>query len=280
MVAPPVGNIPKGEAAEEAYWRAWFWDQAEEAINERFASTSKRDLKRVREYVAANREDAPLPKKLRKNPQYEVIGGYFPGLTTEPFHDASGRPWSALADAFPSIKRELEALLARDQEFKDVGKPLGWRTMPVFYKGAQHPDFPAEDCPETMRALSTMRLAGETVAFQRQSPGTGLPRHVDPCSWVLACHLGVTCPDEAGVGSPYISVAGQKYHWKEGSVMLFDPSFRHETFNPTSEDRVILNIDVFHPELTDLECEAIQLTIDLKKKLFGSTEEELHETRR
>eukprot|EP00966_Prymnesium_polylepis_P164536 3803971-Prymnesium_polylepis.1 len=86
--------------------------------------------------------------------------------------------------------------------------------MPVFYKGAQHPDFPAEDCPETMRALSTMRLAGETVAFQRQSPGTGLPRHVDPCSWVLACHLGVTCPDEAGVGSPYISVAGQKYHWK------------------------------------------------------------------
>ena len=134
--------------------------------------------------------------------------------------------------------------------------------------------------------------------------------------------------------------------------MLFDPSYRHETFNPTSQedatpnldpnpnltrtltqpvprpnpypdltriltppelshhpfimpfsfsssslippqyrlpphilplalqDRVILNIDVFHPELSALECEAIQLTIDLKKQLFGSTEEELHETRR
>ena len=46
------------------------------------------------------------------------------------------------------------------------------------------------------------------------------------------------------------------------------------------QDRVILNIDVFHPELSALECEAIQLTIDLKKQLFGSTEEELHETRR
>ena len=34
--------------AEEAYWRNWFWDQAEEAVNERFASASKRDLKRVR----------------------------------------------------------------------------------------------------------------------------------------------------------------------------------------------------------------------------------------
>ena len=55
---------------------------------------------------------------------------------------------------------------------------------------------------------------------------------------------------------------------------------RHETFNPTDQDRIILNIDVFHPELTDLECEAIKLTIGLKKKLFGATEEEVHATRR
>ena len=73
--------------------------------------------------------------------------------------------------------------------------------------------------------LSTLRLAGETVAFQRQSPGTGLPRHVDPCSWVLACHLGISCPT-GGEGAPYISVAGEKYHWQDGRVMLFDPSFK------------------------------------------------------
>jgi len=83
--------------------------------------------------------------------------------------------------------------------------------------------------------------------------------------------------------------------------MVFDPSFRHETFNPTAQercpplprpvhepsptplagpplhtrsceqDRIILNIDLFHPELTDLECRVIQETIRLKKELFGST---------
>ena len=149
-------------------------------------------------------------------------------------------------------------------------------------------------------------------------------KHVDPCSWVLACHLGITCPDGGEAGSPYISVAGERYHWQDGAAMLFDPSFkcvaspyplpwpsrvshdgrcqglavpvalsqcspsavwcrrvrRHETFNPTDQDRIILNIDVFHPELTDLECEAIKLTIELKKKLFGATEEEVHATRR
>jgi len=272
----------KSAAAEEKYWREWFWNQAEAELDAdpRFASASKRDLKRIREYIACNRDEAPLPKKLRKNPQYEVIGGYFPGLLTTPFHDATAATWQGVANAYPAIKEELERLISEEQQFVDVGKPLGWRTMPVFYKGEAHPDFPAERCPQTMAMLSSLRLAGETVAFQRQSPGTGLPRHVDPCSWVIACHLGIACPDGGADGKPYISVAGEKYHWQDGRVMVFDPSFKHETFNPTSEERIILNIDVFHPELTDLECEAIKMTIALKKKLFGSTEEEVHVSRR
>jgi len=272
-------SLSKQEAAEEAYYRRWFWDQAEEAIDARFASASKRELKRVREYISLNREDAPLPKKLSKNPQYECIGGFFPGLTVTPFLDCSGQPWGGLAGSYPAIKKEMDALLAQEQEFKDVGKPTGWKTMPIYYKGVLQPEFPAEACPETMAAVGRLRLAGETVAFQRQSPDTGLPRHVDPCSWVIACHMGITCPDE-GEARPYIAVAGQKYMWQDGVVMLFDPSFKHETFNPTTQERIILNIDIFHPELSDLECEAIRLTIDLKKKLFGSTQEEVHETRR
>ena len=58
--------------------------------------------------------------------------------------------------------------------------------MPIYYKGVLDPAFPADECPATMAAVGKLRLAGETVAFQRQSPGTGLPKHVDPCSWVLS----------------------------------------------------------------------------------------------
>ena len=85
--------------------------------------------------------------------------------------------------------------------------------------------------------------------------------------------MGITCPEDGGQ-TPYIDVAGKKYHWEDGKVMIFDPSFKHQTFNPTTQERVILNVDIFHPELTDLECEAIRMSIDLKKRLFGSTEEE------
>ena len=171
--------------------------------------------------------------------------------------------------AAPAIREELVGLLAREAEFEDIGKPLGWRTMPIYYRGERQASFPAEECPQTMGALGKLRLAGETVAFQRQSPGTGLPRHVDPCSWVVACHVGMVCPTgEEGGETPYISVAGEKYHWREGEVMVFDPSFKHETFNPTSQDRIILNIDLFHPELTDLECRVIQETIRLKTESY------------
>ena len=116
-VAMTIAMPPPGltEAQEEAYWRRWFWDQAEEEITKHFKKASKRDLKRVRDYINFNRDDDTLPKKLAKNPQYEVIGGYFPGLTTTPFHDAKGLPWDALAAAYPAIKQELEGLYAREQ---------------------------------------------------------------------------------------------------------------------------------------------------------------------
>ena len=101
----------------------------------RFASASKRELKRVLEYVRANRDDAPLPKKLLKNPQYECIGGFFPGLTATPFLDleCSGAPWAGLAEAYPAIRREMDALLQLDMD----GKPLQLLTpdgRPMVYR--------------------------------------------------------------------------------------------------------------------------------------------------
>ena len=77
--------MDRAEAQEEAYWRRWFWDQADAEVSKRFPKASKRDLKRVRDYVNFNREMETLPKKLLKNPQYDVIGGFFPGLTVTPF---------------------------------------------------------------------------------------------------------------------------------------------------------------------------------------------------
>lgn len=38
--------------------------------------------------------------------------------------------------------------------------------------------------------------------------------------------------------------------WEEGKVMIFDDSFEHEVWHNGSEIRLILILDVWHPDLT------------------------------
>lgn len=61
----------------------------------------------------------------------------------------------------------------------------------------------------------------------------------------------------------WIEVAGTKREWERGAAFVFDPSFLHRTHNPTSQERVILNVDIWHPGLADVEIRAIEKVCEL-----------------
>lgn len=61
----------------------------------------------------------------------------------------------------------------------------------------------------------------------------------------------------------WIEVSGEKRHWEPGRAFVFDPSFLHRTYNPTEGERVILNIDVWHPGLKEVEKTAIRRVCEL-----------------
>ena len=61
----------------------------------------------------------------------------------------------------------------------------------------------------------------------------------------------------------WMEVAGEKRHWETGRAFVFDPSFLHRTHNPTSGERVILNVDIWHPGLTEVERSAIRRVCEL-----------------
>lgn len=64
--------------------------------------------------------------------------------------------------------------------------------------------------------------------------------------------------ENGGAGErAWIEVAGEKRNWETGGAFVFDPSFLHRTHNPTSGERVILNVDIWHPGLEDVERTAI-----------------------
>lgn len=61
----------------------------------------------------------------------------------------------------------------------------------------------------------------------------------------------------------WIEVAGEKRYWEAGRAFVFDPSFLHRTNNPTSGERVILNIDIWHPGLEEVEKVAVRRVCEL-----------------
>lgn len=68
---------------------------------------------------------------------------------------------------------------------------------------------------------------------------------------------GIQKQPEAGEEQAWIEVADERRKWVDSQAFVFDPSFLHHTYNPTTGQRIILNIDIWHPGLTLVEREAI-----------------------
>lgn len=81
--------------------------------------------------------------------------------------------------------------------------------------------------------------------FSVLDPKLEIPPHIGYYKGYLRYHLGMIIPKEKE--RPYIVVGDEKYFWKEGEGVLFDDMFNHYVRNPTSQQRVVLFIDVIRP---------------------------------
>ena len=50
-----------------------------------------------------------------------------------------------------------------------------------------------------------------------------------------------------------LRVAEETLEWREGKVFVFDDSFDHEVWHEGGEDRLVLIVDLWHPELSERE---------------------------
>ncbi|CAN0457320.1 unnamed protein product [Hapterophycus canaliculatus] len=71
-------------------------------------------------------------------------------------------------------------------------------------------------------------------------------------------------------------VGQEKRSWENGKALILDTSFEHETRNDSRQDRIVLIIDYWHPDLTKAEQEALAFVYDLRNK-FESGEIPLEE---
>jgi aspartate beta-hydroxylase len=195
----------------------------------------------------------------------------YPGLASRPWWalhelpDAARASLDALWGARATLLAEYDALASAAGSDYSLGAAETklhtgeWRWHSAVSKGALQPTL-ALAAPVTAGLLQRCPalLTGVPFAyafFSNLRGGARIAPHHGPCNLRLRVHLPLRVPsdDAAACG---IRVGGAPPRaWTE--PLVFDDSYEHETWNDTGGDRVVLLLDLWHPELSALERESV-----------------------
>jgi hypothetical protein len=228
---------------------------------------------RIEEALAILRGEAPVQLQ-------QPTSLYFPGLPQRAFYEREEFDWVAgLETHTGSIKAELEALLAaQSDEFEpyvaaDADRSGGtapnahlagsrnWSAYHLLKEGepvAGH----AERFPATLAALEAApmpRIAGRSpmALFSMLRPGAHIRPHHGLFNFRLICHLPLVVPPGCT-----LRVGNQQRLWREGELIIFDDSMEHEAWNRSADQRIILLFEIWRPEISEGEREALTVLLE------------------
>lgn len=202
---------------------------------------------------AVHRIPSPYTHKLQ-TPAY-----FLPGIPARTFYDPQEFEWAApLQSAYPTIKRELLALLAQDGAgFKaymtEVQQRItGWNTFNFFFYGRKFEENCAR-CPETTALLESLpRFERDHIMFSALNSHAHIPPHAGPMNGIIRAHLPLIVPEGC-----WIRVGEDQRTWEEGKLLVFDDSFQHEVWNHSSSVRIVLFLNFWHPAFSPEEIEVL-----------------------
>lgn len=253
-----------------------FWEDVESGLDDiesYYAEQKGLDIDRVRQFGRSARGEVDPPKG--SAPGHEPSEEHIDGLTAKPFWDATSMPelfpWAKELEAKADvIIEEFESKLnapesemfASDSAWQTNVMGAGWSAVRLQRFGAWN-EANCQQFPETYQLLRSLSipLAVRGVCFARQAPGSGVQPHSDGRNFILTSHLGLKIPDNC-----WIKVGEEQNGWQEAKLTTLDTSFTHSTGNPSDEDRHVLILDFWHPELTEAERKALEFVYDLRNK--------------
>ena len=211
----------------------------------------------------AEREDdaRPFPQKPH--------AFYLPDMPYQPFYPNEKLTWvKDIEAATDTIEAELTASLAqRAQSFAPYvhgGLELpgqtpdtlkdhdNWTAAFLMRDGVSDPQWSAS-CPTVSALMETLPLTAiqgfsPSVLFSKLKPGARIDPHTGLLNCRLICHLPLVVP--AGCG---LRVGDERRDVARGEAWAFDDSINHEAWNNSTDDRIVLIFDVWHPDLTEQE---------------------------
>lgn len=273
----PDGTLPPQLAAVLAEGERLHakWLEAKEAgWASRMADAETRANVDERERIARFRSNA-----LRRTRPYhsEPTHFHFPGLREREFHPRSLFPWlDELEAATEAIAAELDAAMTAERaelvpyvqyaahqpldQWRALNHNPDWTAIHLL-RGGRRIEANARHCPRTLGLLEKLgqpEIAGASpnAMFSLLAPGTAIPPHVGYNNARLVCHLPLVVPEGC-----WFRVGAETRNWRRGEAFVFDDTIEHEAMNPSDRLRVVFIFDVWHPDLSPVEREAVAALI-------------------
>ncbi|KAH1023489.1 hypothetical protein HUJ04_012686 [Dendroctonus ponderosae] len=167
--------------------------------------------------------------------------------------------FAALVENSKQIRQEGLSALNDQGYFQDEAENLKdsgtWKQLELFARGRKF----AKNCERTPITCSVIERFPEASRCKRGQtkfsvlhPGTHVWPHCGPTNCRLRIHLGLKIPADV-----FLRVAEETRGWKEGDIIMFDDSFEHEVWHNGTEFRLVLIVDVWHPNLTSMEKQSL-----------------------
>jgi aspartyl/asparaginyl beta-hydroxylase (cupin superfamily) len=209
---------------------------------------------------------------------------YFPGLPQRQFYERDEFDWlHAVEAAVPEMQAELQAALAFSDSFDPYVVATGERPSPTnrllndanwgaryFWQNGEVVNAQAEACPATMAALAKapMPVIAERspmALWSMLKPGTHIDPHHGLLNTRLICHVPLIVP-----GNCALRVGNEVREWEAGETLIFDDSIEHEAWNRSTSTRVVLLFEIWRPEITRGEREALTAIFETINSYHGA----------
>ncbi|XP_016311159.1 aspartyl/asparaginyl beta-hydroxylase-like isoform X2 [Sinocyclocheilus anshuiensis] len=188
-----------------------------------------------------------------------------PGLRAQPWWMAEETRYTALVkmlernwltirdEALSVLDSNSGQFLPEDEYLRETGD---WGQFTLWQQGRKV----ASSCryvPKTCALLehypeATSCKRGQ-IKFSVMQAGTHVWPHTGPTNCRLRMHLGLVIPSKGC----RIRCTNQTREWEEGKVLIFDDSFEHEVWQEAESYRLIFIVDVWHPQLTQLQRQTL-----------------------
>ena len=269
-------------AEAEARHSAWI-EERETKLAEAMADAEGRADDEQRKRITRFRNNA-----LRRTRPFhsEPTDYHFPELTEREFHPRRLFPWlDEVEQATEAIRSELRKVMAAERaelvpyvqldehvpmdQWRPLNRSPDWTAIHLLQHG-RVVEANARHCPATMALVEQLPQpkvegASPNAMFSLLAPNTVIPPHVGISNTRLVCHLPLIVPEGC-----WFRVGGETRFWQEGEAFVFDDTIEHEAINPTEELRVVLIFDVWHPDLTPVERDAVAALIGVGGAASGA----------